>query len=162
METETFSKQLPINADWYSDEFIHDSVVTFLKKNGYKIHKENNGKENEKDDKKIIATKFFKKEIIEIRGFPHYNLPHVQTSVPKSVHAKNSFSEALFNSFINFTLIENAEVALAVPNISRYQGIIEKLHDYFTFNDLHFRIYLVNEDGSVEVSNLNEKHAKSS
>ncbi len=162
MTSETTSQAEIPNTDWYSDEFIHDSVVAFLKKNGYKIHKENLPKENDKDDKKILASKFFKKEIIEIKGFPHYNLPHLQASAPKSVHAKNSFSDALFNSFMNFSLIENAEVAMAVPNISRYQGIIEKLHDYFTFNDLYFRIYLVNEDGTVDVSNLNEKHSKSS
>lgn len=160
MKSETVSPQTLNNKDWYSDEFIHDSVVSFLKKNGYKIHKENTTKENEKEEKKILASKFFKKEIIEIKGFPQYHLPHLQASTPKSAHAKNTFSDALFNSFMNFSLIENAEVAMAVPNISRYQGIIEKLHDYFTFNDLYFRIYLVNEDGSVEVSNLNEKHSK--
>lgn len=154
-------QQMPTNTDWYSDEFIHDSVVSFLKKNGYKIHKEGPLKENDREEKKILASKFFKKELIEIKGHPQYHLPHLQVSVPKSVHAKNSFSDALLNSFMNFSLIENAEVAMAVPNISRYQGIIEKLHDYFTFNDLYFRIYLVNEDGSVEVSNLNEKHSKS-
>ena len=49
---------------------------------------------------------------------------------------------------------------MALPNVSRYQAIIQKLNDYFSINDLYFRIYLVNEDGSVEVSNLNSKYSK--
>lgn len=147
--------------DWYSEDFIYKSVVKFLKENGYKIQKEQPGKENEKAERIITASKYFKKEIIEVKGFPHYYYPASNPHVtPKSTFAKSWFTEALFNSFINFSLIDNAEVAMALPNVSRYQAIIKKLNDYFTINDLYFRIYLVNEDGSVEVSNLNYNHTK--
>ncbi|MDB5247995.1 MAG: hypothetical protein JWQ40_2389 [Segetibacter sp.] len=147
--------------NWYSEDFIYTSVVNYLRENGYKIQRDNVSKETEKAERTITATKFFKKEVIEVKGFPHYyyQAPS-QVVAPKSTHAKNWFSEALFNSFVNFSMIDNGEVAMALPNVSRYQTIINKLNDYFTVNDLYFRIYLVNEDGSVEVSNLNYKLPK--
>lgn len=148
-------------ADWYSEEFIYASVVKFLKENGYKIQKDHFFKETEKAERTITATKFFRKEVIEVKGFPHYYYHSAnQVVVAKTTNAKSWFTEALFNSFMNFSMIDNAEIAMALPNVSRYQAIINKLNDYFTVNDLYFRIYLVNEDGSVEVSNLNHKHIK--
>ncbi|MCW3106841.1 MAG: hypothetical protein JWQ09_1347 [Segetibacter sp.] len=143
-----------------SEEFIHASVVKYLKENGYKVQKESRFKEAEKAEKIITASKFFRKEIIEVKGLPHYDPHHLHTVAPKATHAKSWFSEALFNSFVNFSSFENVEVAMALPNVGRYQAIIKNLNDYFTINDLYFRIYLVNEDGSVDVSNLNHKYLK--
>ncbi len=161
METQVLSNAASKTADWYCEEFIYNSVVNFLKENGYKVHKDNSQKKTEKVGKVITASKFFKKEVIEVKGFPHYYHTTVRETVPaKSTPAKSWFTDALFNSFINFSGSDNAEVAMAVPNVSRYQAIIKKLNDYFSINDLYFRIYLVNEDGSVEVSNLNYKYAK--
>ncbi|MEJ7679947.1 MAG: hypothetical protein WKG06_19230 [Segetibacter sp.] len=147
------------SVDWYSEEFIYNTVVNFLKENGYKIHKDNQ-KETERPGRIITASKFFKKEVIEVKGFPYYYRSVIREAIPvKSTHVKSWFTEALFNSFVNFSLSDNAEVAMALPNVGRYQAIIKKLNDYFSINDLYFRIYLVNEDGSVEVSNLNCKYA---
>jgi hypothetical protein len=150
---------LPIkNTYWYSEEFIYSSVVKYLKEIGYKIQKENKSKGSEKAETTVTATKFFKKEIIEIKGFPYDHPVHQYPELPKGTHAKNWFTEALFNSFVNFSSFSDAEIAMALPNVGRYQAIIKNLNDYFTVNDLYFRIYLVNEDGSVEVSNLNYKY----
>lgn len=162
METILLNNDTINTTDWYSEEFIYSSVVKFLKENGYKVHKDNVLKEAEKPERIITATKFFKKEVIEVKGFPHHYIPSAKETVQTKSNAKNWFTEALFNSFVNFSVIENAEVAMALPNVSRYQAIIEKLNDYFSVNDLYFRIYLVNEDGGVEVSNLNIKYAKTS
>lgn len=148
------------NTTWYSEEFVYASVVKYLKENGYKVQKDSRLKEADKSEKVITAAKFFKKEIIEVKGLPHYDPHHLHVVAPKATHAKSWFSEALFNSFVNFSTFENAEVAMALPNVGRYQAIIKNLNDYFTENDLYFRIYLVNEDGSVDVSNLNQKHLK--
>jgi hypothetical protein len=148
------------NNHWYSEEFICASVANYLKENGYKVQKGSRSKDAERQEVIIIASKFFKKEIIEIKGFPYHTHNQLQTSIPKATQAKNWFTEALFNSFVNFSNFENAELAMALPNVGRYQTIIKNLNDYFTENDLSFRIYLVNEDGSVEVSNLNHKYIK--
>lgn len=156
MNDNLLSTDLTKSVDYYSEDFIYTRLVKYLKENGYKVQKEL-PKEGEKNQKVIIASRFFKKEIIEIRGYPHYS--NHQLAVPsKNLHAKSWFTEALFNSFVNFSSFDNVEVAMALPNVGRYQAIIEKLTDYFTVNDLYFKIYLVNEDGTVEESNLNQKY----
>jgi len=146
------------NSAWYSEEFIYSSVAKYLKVNGYKVQKETRPKETEKQERILTATKFFKKEIIEIKGFPEDHGTQLYAVLPKAIQAKSWFTEALFNSFVNFSSFTDAEIAMALPNVGRYQTIIKNLNDYFTINDLYFRIYLVNEDGTVEVSNLNHKY----
>ena len=152
------------NDEWYSEEFISNSMITYLKENGYKIHKDSYNKMPDKVDTIIIASKFFIKEIIEVKGYPYDLLRTKET--PKSNnqgHAKKWFSEALLNSFVNFGKYysnDNAMVSMALPNVDRYKTIIEKVEDYFSLNNLYFKIYLVNEDGGVEVSNLNKKMQK--
>jgi hypothetical protein len=149
------------NTEWYSEDFIYNAVVKHLRENGYKVQKEQAHKEGDKSERIINASKFFKKEIIEVKGFSH--AAHIPISLVQSKvkeHAKSWFSEAMLNSFMNFSNFDNAEVAMALPNVGRYQAIIEKLYEYFTVNDLFFRVYMVNEDESVDVSNLNQKFGK--
>ena len=162
MENSRISNVSAASAEWHSEDFIYKSVVNYLKENGYKVQKEAGLKEeNEKVERVINATKFLKKEVIEVKGFPHYYFPAATQPVPaKSTFSKSWFIQGLFDSFMNFNLVENAEVAMAAPNVSRYQAIIKELNHYFSVNDLYFRIYLVNEDGSVEVSNLNSRHSE--
>ncbi len=159
-----------LSNDWYSEAFICESLVNYLKENGYKIHKDVYTKMPDKVDSIIIASRFFTREIIEVKGFPSDFSKHpANKEVPKNTshlqHAKNWFSEALLNSFINFGKYysnDTADVAMALPNVEKYKAIIGKVQDYFTLNNLYFKIYLVNQDGSVEVSNLNIKMLKES
>ena len=144
------------NNDWYTEEFIYASVASYIKDACYKIQRENRLKDQEKSGIILTASRYFKKEIIEIKGYPHYDHNQLHSIAPKATQAKSWFSDALFNSFVNFSHFENAEIAMALPNVSRYQAIIKNLTDYFTSNELYFRIYLVNEDGTVDVSNLNQ------
>jgi hypothetical protein len=154
--------------EWFSEQFISDSLVKYLKENGYKIHKDLYNKMPDKVDTIITASKFFSKEIIEVKGFPtEFYKNSISKETPKNLghlqHAKNWFSEALLNSFVNFGKYysnDSADVAMALPNVHKYKAIIEKVQDYFSLNNLYFKIYLVNEDGSVEVSNLNTKYIK--
>lgn len=161
MTSNTAISEINTTSDWYSEEFIYNSVTTFLKENGYKVQKENAVKEEEAGERKIVATKFFRREIIEVKGYPNYydsnNNPVI--TLAKSPSVKHWFSEALFNSFVNFSLTENSDVAIALPNVPRYRAMIKRLNDYFTVNDLYFKIYLVNEDRSVDIVNLNEKYS---
>lgn len=153
--------------EWYSEEFIYDSLVTYLKKNGYKIHEEKAKPANTKTEKIITVSKFFTKESIGIKGLQQAadrsSLLKVLDKNESTLHAKNWFYDSLFNSFINFGKYysdENAVGAMALPNVDRYKVIIEKVHDYFTSNNLSFKVYLVNENGDVDVINLNDKEAK--
>lgn len=169
METEIHNNQIltETSNEWYSEEFISNSIVAYLKDNGYKIHKDLYNKMPDKIDTIITASKFFSKEIIEVKGYPTEFYRHNNKEIPKNnattQHAKKWFSEALLNSFMNFGKYysnDSAEVAMALPNVDRYKTIIEKVQDYFSENNLYFKIYLVNEDGEVEISNLNKKAMK--
>ena len=152
--------------EWYSEEFICKSLIVYLKKNGYKVHEEKPKNLTGKTEKIITVSKFFTKEIIGIKGLPPATerinlLKSLDTDA--SPQSKNWFNDSLFNSFINFGKYysdENAVGAMALPNVERYKAIIEKVHDYFTSNNLYFKLYMVNENGDVDVWNLNDKENK--
>ncbi|MDQ6812215.1 MAG: hypothetical protein M3040_00520 [Bacteroidota bacterium] len=155
------------STDWYSEEFISNALVVFLKKNGYKIHEEKPKTQTGKAEKIITVSKFFTKEIIGIKGLQPANdrssLLKVLDKNDPTLQAKSWFYESLFNSFINFGKYysdENAVGAMALPNVERYKAIIETVEKYFISNNLHFKLYLVDESGDVEVFNLNESDHK--
>lgn len=147
----------------FSEAFITDSITRYLKENGYKVSKEHAA---ENGQKIITASTFFKKELVEIKGAPaNYFVSAEKNALVKNAgalhQARQWFSEALFSSLINFGKYyqnENVTIAMALPNSPRYKTIITSLHDYFTLNDLYFKIYLINEDGAVEIYNLNENY----
>jgi hypothetical protein len=154
------------STEWYSEEFISNSLITYLKYNGYKIHDEK-PKSPGKTEKIITVSKFFTKEIIGIKGLQpaseRNQLLKVLDKNDSSSQAKSWFYESLFNSFINFGKYysdENAVGAMALPNVERYKATIEKVHEYFTLNDLYFKLYMISENGDVEVLNLNHKEVK--
>ncbi len=159
MQTSLLSNPVIKSADWYSEEFIYQSVIKFLKENGYKIHKNKNVRETERAGRIITASKFFRREVIEIKGSPYYYSSTRKSLRPRSTRAKSWFATPRFNSFVNTGIVDNAEVVMALPNVGRFLAIIKKLKDYFYINDLYLKIYLVNEDGSVDASNLNYKYA---
>lgn len=162
METEHLLTKKPLtNFEWYSQDYICKCVSEHLKKNGYKIYKPD---VSETGSISIVASKYFKKELIEVKGLPKTFESQSAHGVSKSNSpvqtAKHWFSDALFNSFTNFGQYytgENVLLAIALPNVERYKAIISRVHDYFTMNNLSFKIYLVNEDSDVEVSNLNDR-----
>jgi hypothetical protein len=138
------------DSECFSEEFISASIEKYLKDNGYKIQKQ--------------VSINFEKEIIEVKGYPktfeeqESSLSSKKTTATHQV--KRWFSDALFSSFVNFGKYysnHNVLVAMALPNVSRSKAVIQIVKDYFTENNLYFKIYLVNENGDVEVLNLNEK-----
>ncbi|HEX8331572.1 MAG TPA: hypothetical protein VF622_03065 [Segetibacter sp.] len=148
----------------FSEEFISASIEKYLKENGYKIQKQVSINISGKEELVIVGSKYFEKEIIEVKGYPktfeeqENSLSSKKTSATQQV--KRWFSDALFSSFVNFGKYysnHNVLVAMALPNVSRSKAVIEIVKDYFTENNLYFKIYLVNDNGEVEVLNLNEK-----
>jgi hypothetical protein len=148
---------------WYTEEFVYESVIKYLNENGYKIHKED-AEAVERKERIIIASRYFTKEIIHVKGLPHESnrtklLKEVASSVYPSSSILATFTDTIFNSLVNFGKYysdENSDLAMALPDNDRYKSIIERLSEYFSANDLSLKIYLVNESGDVAVSNLNE------
>jgi hypothetical protein len=81
-----------------------------------------------------------------------------------ATQVKNSITESFLNSITNFAQYysdENALIALALPNSARYKAIVDNVEDYFTTNNLYFKIYLIDKDGEIEERNLNIKNKDS-
>jgi tRNA nucleotidyltransferase (CCA-adding enzyme) len=153
--------------EYFSEEFISASIENYLKENGYKIQKQVSINISGKEELVIVGSKYFEKEIIEVKGYPKTFEEQENSLISKKTsaahHVKKWFSEALFSSFVNFGKYysnQNVLVAMALPNVSRSKAVIEIVKDYFTENNLYFKIYLVNENGDVEILNLNEKFSE--
>jgi hypothetical protein len=151
------------DSECFSEEFISASIEKYLRDNGYKIQKQVSINISGKEELVIVGSKYFEKEIIEVKGYPK-TFEEQESSLSKKTTAthqvKRWFSDALFSSFVNFGKYysnHNVLVAMALPNVSRSKAVIQIVKDYFTENNLYFKIYLVNENGDVEVLNLNEK-----
>lgn len=161
-ENRTGNVDVISNGEWFTEEFVYDSVVKYLMENGFKIHKDEH-KEPEKKERIIVASRYFTKEIIQVKGLHHESnrtriLKEAATNAYSSGSLLTSFADTLFNSLINFGKYysdENSDIAMALPDNERYMSILERLKDYFKVNDLSLKIYLVNESGNVEASNLN-------
>jgi hypothetical protein len=155
------------STECFSEEFISASIEKYLRENGYKIQKQVSVNISGKEELVIVGSKYFEKEIIEVKGYPKsFDENENMVSSKKTSathHVKRWFSEALFSSFVNFGKYysnQNVLVAMALPNVNRSKAVIEIVKDYFTENNLYFKIYLVNENGSVEILNLNEKFSE--
>lgn len=153
--------------DWYSEEFIYQTLTVYLKKNGYKIHEEKPNLVTGKTERIIVVSKFFTKEIIGIKGLQQtadrISLLIVLDKNDTSPHTKNWFSDSLFNSFINFGKYysdDNAVGAMALPSVERYRAIIDKVQEYFKSNNLNFKVYLVDQNAEVEIINFNNRDSK--
>ncbi|WP_018616579.1 hypothetical protein [Segetibacter koreensis] len=166
MRNQYFDNEVKVSdtPDWYTENFVSNSIIKYLLDNGYKIHKEDLSKRFERGEKVIITSKFFTKEIIEVKGLIAQSnrsklLNEAANNINPSRSSNNSFADLLFSYLVNFGRYysnENAEAAMGLPNVERYAAIIEKVQDYFITNGLSLKLYLVNQDGSVKVSNLNE------
>jgi hypothetical protein len=155
--------------NWCTEEFITNSLIKYLKVNGHKVDTEVVEKPTGKTENVLIATKYFTKEIIEIKGLWEVSKRNSLLQVyPKDTLAatqvKNSITDSFLNSITNFAQYysdENALIALALPNSARYKAIVDNVEDYFTTNNLYFKIYLIDKDGEIEERNLNIKNKDS-
>jgi isocitrate lyase len=149
----------------FSCDFIAGSISRYLRENGYRVEKEIVKNISGKHQQLIIASKYFQKEVIEVKGYQNTQSVNDLNALDKPngiYQVKQWFTEALFNSFVNFGRYysnDNVWVSMALPDIDRSKAIIEKVKDYFTLNDLYFKIYMVNANREVEILNLNEKYA---
>lgn len=168
MSTETdLTETTP--AEVVQEVSTRDLLLRYLRQNGYKLLKDEIVIPEKKDGLLAVA-RHGRKELIDVRSLPAV-FPLVEKKegqLKKTdllLHAMQSVAEALFHSFVHvgkYFQEEKIASALAVPDTERYRQIIGKLEDYFTENNLDFKIYLLAENGTVRVQNLNQKHNKDS
>jgi hypothetical protein len=146
--------------DWYSTQFITQSLRTYLKKKRYLLTES----EEERPagvDHIIVAAKRLSKEIIEIRGT-------INQAAPAETEVNNTNEERGFINTLHFlfnvTLSpisfftpgnEYEDRSLCLPGLDHHRETLEKLEDYFTTHSLHLKVYLVNQNGSVDIFQLN-------
>jgi ribosomal protein S8 len=153
--------------NWCTEEFITKSLIKYLRQNGYKVDTETVEKSTGKTEKVLVASKYFTKEIIEIKGLwevsKRSSLLNVFPDSTAVTQVKNSVTDSFLSSITNFAKYysdENALIALALPNSSRYKVILDNVENYFTSNNLYFKIYMVDENGEIEERNLNTKQGQ--
>lgn len=164
MATETL---LTTNQDTATSQTTsaRDLLLHYLKRNGYKISKDDAAAIAEKKEDVLVVTKHSRKEIIDIKSLSEFvpvtGVKEEHHSATEYVlHAVQGMAEALFFSFINFGKYfkgEKLTPALALPDTERYRQIIQNLEHYFTENNLDFKVYLLAENGEVQQKNLNYK-----
>ncbi len=140
----------------------------YLKQKGYKLLKDDAMIVPEKKEGVLAAIRFGKKELIDVKSlsefYPVTEIKDAHTGLTDHLlHSIQSVAEGLFFSFIHFGRYfrgEKITPALALPDTQRYRQILEKLDDYFTENNLDFKVYLVAPGGEVQERNLNQKKNK--
>lgn len=139
----------------------------YLKQNGYKSIKEDAERIQDHKDLLVVA-KHGRKELIDVRGLSAFSAVLEKEEAHASItdhllHSMQSLAEAFLYSFIHvghYFKGEKILSSLALPDTERYRQILKNLGDYFTGNNLDFKIYLVSENGEVQERNLNEKKNK--
>lgn len=155
--------------DWYYEGQISKKLVAYFLKNGYTILKDNSDKISMRGED-IIASIHGQQEIIEVKGYPTtFHTKGKDKGKPKptnpKLQAKHWFSEALLSSIFNYQrqkVNDNFILALAFPFNDRYKELIGKVENFFTDNNLSFKVYFVHEDGNVTIDNLNKNERKNS
>ena len=166
MATETVSTSNP-TTESLQEANIRNLLLCYLKQKGYKLLKDEAPAITDKKENIIAVSRHGRKELIEVKGFSAFHIKQFKEEQPKKsdqmLQAIQSIAEALFfsfNSFGKYFKGEKVALALALPDTERYRQIIKNLEDYFTDNDLDFKVYLVAEEGGVKERNLNEKMNK--
>ncbi len=153
--------------EWFYEGNISKCLVDYLIKNGYKIIKDNSNKISDKGED-IIASIKGQQEIIEVKGYPTtYYVRGLKKGQPKptnpKLQAKHWFSEALLSSIFNHQRQKGKEkfkLALAFPLTERDKELVGKVEDFFTDNNIDFKVYFVDEKGTITIDNLNRNKRK--
>ena len=146
---------------WYTTSFISSALRAYLEDHGYRILDENEeGSSN--SDEVVVASKFFGKEFIEIRGtVVSENDIHEATQSSKRLKlltdAMYWLSDVLLSpiNFFASNYSDGKNRSLCLPDLPHYRELLEKVTDYFTTNNLNLKVYLVDVSGDVEVTYLN-------
>jgi len=152
--------------DWFHEEALKSYIISYLKEKKYKIVTDSTTDISVADGHIVAISRSGRKELIEVKGYPVPLKEAAKNTVKKTdapQQARSWFSEALLTSFINFgrhSWSGKVTLALCLPKTERYHQIIKNVQAYFTANNLNLKVYLVDEDGSVEIQNLNENFLK--
>ncbi len=145
---------------WHTTQFITNSLKQYLIEKGFRLS-EPEEQHSLNFDNAIVSTKLLSKEVIEIRGTIPEAAETETEEIGKRVGGFTGVIRFLFDIMLTpvsfFTSINGDEKSrcLCLPDLKRYRKILDKLKEYFASNEMHLKIYLINENGSVDVFYLN-------
>lgn len=145
---------------WYTKSHLIQSISNYIDELGYTAYKE----ENTISDKTYILLFVFGrgyKEIIEIKGHLESFLHtprHELYLAAQSGTIPQWFSDSLYLTLVSLSRQyknNKLPVSICLPDLFAYREIINQAEEYFTSNNLHLFVYLVDKHGKVERRNLN-------
>jgi hypothetical protein len=145
---------------WYTEDFMTASMVAYLKEKGYAV-KIRGADEGERTEKLLMAYKWGSRAIIEMKGYVSSTASGLRKAMFQKAFPENGanwFQKNLLTSLQSLARQykdAHLPVSLCLPDVERYREILDKVEEYFTTNNLHLNVYLVKEDGTVQVFDLN-------
>jgi len=147
--------------DWYTNQFITNSLKQYLKEKGFRLS-EPEEQYSLNFGNAIFSTKLLSKEVIEIRG----TITEAAGTGTREWVGKNDnvflevmhfFIDVIFSPVNFFSTINGDERrrCLCLPDLEQYRKVLTRLKEYFASNKMHLKVYLINQNGSVDVFYLN-------
>lgn len=145
--------------DWFHESKISRVLVRYLIECNYAIIQDNTENKAAKGVD-IIAIKDSVQELVEVKGYPSIYFVNGDKKGQKNktnphLQSTHWFSGCLSSTLKNFESKET-KLAMAFPACSRYEELVIKNQKYFTENDLDVKVYFIDEQGSITISNLNK------
>ena len=131
---------------WFWEGNVQDRIVSFLKQQDYVIKSFANT-QSKQSGKDIIAYHANNLTLwVTVKGFPEN-----RSKTQPATQARHWFSQAIFDLVCYHGENPTASLALGIPDVGKtYRNLLKKT-EWFK-KSLPFKVFLVNEDGSVRES----------
>ena len=138
---------------WYWEGHVQDTLAAHLIAAGWDV-REAADTESKAPGIDLLATKDQRWLAIEVKGYPNTTYDHgPKRGQPKPTQPTNQarqwFSHALLGMMLLRDKRPDAEIAIALPRYTTYENLVQRTK--MSFGLLDFGVYLVSQDGSVEL-----------
>ncbi|GAC1421299.1 MAG: hypothetical protein NVS1B13_22440 [Flavisolibacter sp.] len=140
---------------WYTKEHMVESMVHYLKRQGFKVYKENFSLVY--GDSILFAITEGYKEIIQIKGFAEQPFPLSQSHSllqQESHHLGREMEQSLLSLSKNYTN-KVLPVCFCLPQLESYRDLLMRVSHDFSSSNLSMKIYFVDKQGAVSTHDLN-------
>jgi hypothetical protein len=138
---------------WFWEGHVQDALAAHLANEGWDV-RASADTESKAPGIDLLATKDHRWLAIEVKGFPNTTYDHgPKRGQPKPTQPTNQarqwFSHALLGMMLLRDMRPEAEIAICLPRFTTYENLVRRTK--VSFSLLGFGVYLVDEDGSVDL-----------
>lgn len=137
--------------DWYYEGNVSRAIVDFLKRQEYKIIKDNSEKISEHGED-IIASKDGVKLIVEVKGYPTEFLTNGKNKGQKKrtnpkQQAEHWLSKAIFTLMRSYSKHkgDKMEIAFGLPKHPRYNELVAMVKPFFVDSRIPLTVFWVDD-----------------